>query len=218
MNEYGALPPDPPPVSVIAVPAVCGLVRFTVSDAADMGELGPTNVIGIVRTFPAPSVATTVITLAPVESVRARVQFALLFPEDVPPDAGEPFTVTLAMPLPPEPWSVAVPASVIIDELTVWPDEWLVMVSVGAVVSPAAVRVIERVDVLALPAPSVATTVNVFAPVESDTLRLQFAVPFPDAVPPVAADPLTVTLAMPLPPAPLSVAVPESMMLDVVTL
>jgi hypothetical protein len=91
------------------------------------------------------------------------------------------------------------------------------MLSDGAVVSGATVRLIVRVAVRELPAPSLATTVKVFAPVESDTLRLQFAVLLPDAVPPVAVDPFTLTLVIPLPPAPLSVAVPDNVMLDVVT-
>jgi hypothetical protein len=90
------------------------------------------------------------------------------------------------------------------------------MVSVGTVVS-ADVRLIVRLEVRRFPAPSVATTVNVLEPVESGTLRLQFAVVLPEAVPPVAIAPSTVTLLMPLPPLLLSLAVPASVMLDVVT-
>jgi hypothetical protein len=119
LNEYGVLPPDPPPVSVIEVPTACGLVRFAVSEAIDIGEIGPTSVIVVVRALPAPSVATTVIVLAPGFSVSERLQFALTFPLVVPPDAADPFTVTLAMPLPPMPLSDAVPASVMTLELTV---------------------------------------------------------------------------------------------------
>ncbi len=94
---------------------------------------------------------------------------------------------------------------------------WLVTLSVGAVVSVVDCRVIVSVTVRAFPMVSVATTVNVFAPDESVTLRLQFAVLLPVAVPPVAEAPFTVTLPIPLPPFPLSLAVPDSVMLDVVT-
>jgi hypothetical protein len=173
-------------------------------------------VIELVRALPAPSVAMTVIAFAPVASVTLRLQFAVLLPVAVPPVAALPLTVTLVMPLPPAPLSVAVPLNVMLEVVTVWPLVWLVIASVGAVVSDDP-RVIVIDVVRALPTVSVATTVKVFAPVESDTLRLQFAVLVPDAVPPVAAPPFTVTLWMPLLPAPLSVAVPLNVIVDVVT-
>jgi hypothetical protein len=202
---------------VTVVPGVCGLVRFAVKPALVIGAtgVGATSVIGVVRTLPAPSVAATVITLGPPASVSVQFQYAVLVPDAVPPEAGDPFTVTLRMPLPPIPLSVAVPDIVIVVVLSTWFDVWLEMVSAGTVVS-ADVRLIVRLDVRRLPAPSVATTVNVFEPVESGTLRLQFAVLLPEAVPPVAVAPSTVTLLMPLPPLPLSLAVPASVMLDVV--
>ena len=90
------------------------------------------------------------------------------------------------------------------------------IVSVGAVVSGAVyVTVID--DVRALPAPSVATTVSTLAPLTSVSALLQLAVLLPVAAPPLAATPFTVTPVMPLPPAPLSVAVPLSVMVGVVT-
>jgi hypothetical protein len=217
LNECGAVPPAPAAVNVTGVPDVRGLERFglMLTLRATFG-VGPTSVIGVVRAFPAPSVATTVTTFAPLANVMLRLQFAALFPDALPPDAADPFTVTLVMPLPPAPLSLAVPASVMVAVLTVWPDVWLVMLSVGAVVSGLD-RLIVIVAERGLPAPSVATTVNVFAPVAIATLRLQFAELLPVAEPPVAAAPLTVTPVTPLPPLPLSLAVPASVMLDVAT-
>jgi len=174
-------------------------------------------VTATVRTFPEPSVATAVNTLAPLVSVTLRLQLAVLLPVAVPPFAVAPLTVTLVMPLPPEPLSVAVPDNVMVDALTVWPDVWLVIESPGAVVSVPEPLVTVSVDVRTFPAPSVATTLNVFAPIESETFRLQFAVLLPEAVPPVAVAPFTVTLVIPLLPVPPSLAVPASVMLDVVT-
>jgi hypothetical protein len=93
---------------------------------------------------------------------------------------------------------------------------WLEIVSVGCKVS-APGRLTVMFVVRALPEPSVATTVSTFAPGASVTLRLQFAVELPEDEPPVATEPLTVTRAIPLPPAPLSLAVPASVMPDVLT-
>jgi hypothetical protein len=88
-----------------------------------------------VRLLPSLSVATTVSVLAPDDSETLRLQFAVPLPDAVPPDADEPFTQTPVMPLPPAPLSLAVPASVMLDVVTVWPDVWLVTASAGAVVS-----------------------------------------------------------------------------------
>ena len=79
-------------------------------------------VIGVVRALPAPSVATTVSTFAPADRLTLLLQFAVLLADDVPPVANWPLTVTLAMPLPPDPLSVAVPAKVIVAVPTCWPD------------------------------------------------------------------------------------------------
>src|ERR1019366_4388879 len=64
---------------------------------------------------------------------------------------------------------------------------------------------------------SLATTVIVFAPETSVTVPLQLAVPLPLAVPPLALAPLTVTEEMPLLPTPLSLAVPLTGKLALVT-
>src|SRR5262249_35365408 len=137
-------------------------------------------------------------------------------PDAVPPLAAAPFTVTLAMPLPPVPLSVAVPASTMLGVFTAWPFVWLVIERVGGAVSGCEeVMVIE--DVRALPAPLVAMTVGRLEPPTSVTARRSSAVAAPVAVPPVAAAPFTVTLEMPLLPVPLSVAVPDSVMLAVLT-
>jgi hypothetical protein len=76
-------------------------------------------VIAALREFPAPSVATTVTTLDPSESVTLRLQLAVLLPLDVPPLTVEPFTMMLLMPLPPVPASLAVPLTVIVLVVTV---------------------------------------------------------------------------------------------------
>jgi hypothetical protein len=75
-------------------------------------------------------------TFAPVVSVKDRLQVATPLAVAAPPEAACPFTVTLTMPLPPVPLSVAVPLIVAFAELTVWPDVWLVIANVGATVSP----------------------------------------------------------------------------------
>jgi hypothetical protein len=78
-----------------------------------------TIVIGNVRALPAPSMATTVITFAPLDSVMPRLHLAVLLPLAVPPVAAAPLTVTLVIPLPPEPLSVAVPVNVMLEVATV---------------------------------------------------------------------------------------------------
>jgi hypothetical protein len=101
---------------VTVVPGVRGLVRFAVKPALVIGAtgVGATSVIGVVRTLPAPSVAATVITLGPPASVSVQFQYAVLVPDAVPPEAGDPFRVTLRMPLPPVALSVAVPDIVMV--------------------------------------------------------------------------------------------------------
>src|SRR5215203_7491552 len=69
-------------------------------------------VVDSVRALPAPSVATTVTALRPLASVSTRLQFAEAFPVAVPPLALAPFIVTLLIPLPPLPLSLAVPLKV----------------------------------------------------------------------------------------------------------
>lgn len=203
--------PDTVMLEVVTVCPDVGLVIVT-AGAAESRLI----VICDWRALPLPSVAMTVTTFALAARATLVLQFEVLLPVAVPPAAAIPFTVTLAMPLPPAPLSVAVPASVILAVLTIWLFVWLVIDNVGAVVSGIdTLSVI--VDVLAFPAPSVAITVNRFAPETSVSARLQFAVLLPVAVPPVAATPLTVTFAIPLPPAPLSVAVPESVTFAEVT-
>ena len=64
---------------------------------------------------------------------------------------------------------------------------------------------------------SLAITVIVFAPETSVTVAFQVAVPLPLAVPPVALVPLTVTDETPLLPSPLSLAVPLTAKLALVT-
>jgi hypothetical protein len=72
-----------------------------------------------VRVLPAPSLATTVKVFAPIARLTERLQFAVLLPDAVPPVALVPFTVTLVMPLPPAPLSVAVPLNVMLEVETV---------------------------------------------------------------------------------------------------
>ena len=125
-------------------------------------------VICEVRALPAPSVATTVSTFAPFHSGTLLLQLAVLFPLAVPPVAAEPFTVTEAIPLPPAPLSLAVPANVMLDVDTVCPFEWLVIDSAGAVVSLAppfcTVHVNAR-EVVARPSVTRTVTLNVPADV-----------------------------------------------------
>jgi len=87
------------------------------------------------RVLPAPSAATTLSRLAPATSETLRLQFAVLLPVAVPPVAAAPLTVRLEIPLPPVPLSVADPASMMLDVVTVCPGVWLVMLRLGAVVS-----------------------------------------------------------------------------------
>src|SRR5678815_1833993 len=122
--------------------------------------------IGTDRVLPAPSVAMTVTTLTPVAKLTLRLQFAALLPVAVPPVAAAPLIVTLEIPLPPVPLSVAEPANVMLDVVTVWPGEWLVMVSVGAVVSdvPDGCTVHPN-DRVVVARPSVTNTVTTNVPV-----------------------------------------------------
>jgi hypothetical protein len=122
--------------------------------------------IGTDRVLPAPSVAMTVTTLTPVAKLTLRLQFAALLPVAVPPVAAAPLIVTLEIPLPPLPLSVAEPANVMLDVVTVWPGEWLVMVSVGAVVSdvPDGCTVHPN-DRVVVARPSVTNTVTTNVPV-----------------------------------------------------
>ena len=62
-----------------------------------------------------------------------------------------------------------------------------------------------------------ATTVMVLAPAANVSVLLQLALALPVAVPPVAATPFTITCWIPLFPRPESVAVPDSVILAVVT-
>jgi hypothetical protein len=88
---------------------------FGATDTALTASGAPYVIVVVtVRAFPAPSRATTVIVLAPEESVIARLQFAVVLPDDVPPEAAVPLTVMLVMPLPPAPLSLAVPLSVMV--------------------------------------------------------------------------------------------------------
>src|SRR6266853_2118409 len=64
---------------------------------------------------------------------------------------------------------------------------------------------------------SLATTLTVFTPGVSVIVAVQFAVPEPLAVPPLAPTPLTVTEEMPLFPNPLSLAVPLTVRLALVS-
>src|SRR4026209_2498661 len=61
--------------------------------------------------FPAPSVASTVIVLTPADRVIKRLQLATSLPDAPPPAAATPLTMTLVMPRPPLPLSVASPAT-----------------------------------------------------------------------------------------------------------
>ena len=61
----------------------------------------------------------TVTTLTPVTKLTLRLQFAALLPVAVPPVAAAPLTVTPEIPLPPVPLSVAEPANVMLDVVTV---------------------------------------------------------------------------------------------------
>jgi hypothetical protein len=69
----------------------------------------------------APSRASTVIVLAPITNDTFLLQFAAMLPVAVPPVAAAPLTVTLEIPLPPLPLSVADPLNVMFDVVTVWP-------------------------------------------------------------------------------------------------
>jgi len=89
------------------------------SDGAVVSGVGRLIVMLAVRALPAPSVATTVNVFGPATSATLRLQLALVLPAAVPPVAAAPFTVTLVMPLPPAPLSVAVPASVTFARFTV---------------------------------------------------------------------------------------------------
>ena len=81
------------------------------------------------------SLPTTVIVLAPGLRAIDWLQFAVPLPLAVPPLAAIPFTVTEEMPLFPKPESLAVPATVIGVDVTVWLFVWLVIASAGPVVS-----------------------------------------------------------------------------------
>ena len=109
-------------------------------------------------TFPAVSVATAVIVLAP--STRVTVAVKAL-PDSA---AGWPLTVTLAIP----PVSVAVPVTWSEALVTVWPSVGLVMATAGGVVSPFW-RVTWTVACPTFPAASVAATVIVLAPAVRET-------------------------------------------------
>jgi hypothetical protein len=119
-----------------------------------------TDVLGLL----APSRASTVSVLTPATSETLRLQFAVLLPVAVPPVAAAPLSVRLEIPLPPFTLSVAEPANVMLDVVTVWPEEWLVMVSVGAVVSDVpdgcTVHPNDR-DVVARPSVTNTVTANV---------------------------------------------------------
>src|SRR5215204_3114240 len=114
----------------------------------------------------APSRASTRIVLAPATSETLRLQFAVLLPVAVPPVAAAPLTVRFEIPVPPVPLSVAEPANVMLDVVTVCPELWLVMVSVGAVVSdvPAGCTVHPN-DRVVVARPSVTNKVTTNVPV-----------------------------------------------------
>ena len=81
------------------------------------------------------SFATTVIVFAPALSATDWLQFAVADPAALPPLAPTPLTVTEEMPLLPNPESLAVPATVIGLDVTVWSLVWLVIATLGPVVS-----------------------------------------------------------------------------------
>jgi hypothetical protein len=143
--------------------------------------------------FPAVSVATAVIVLAP--STRVTVAVKAL-PDSA---AGWPLTVTLAIP----PASVAVPVTWSETLVTVCPSVGLEMATAGGVVSPFW-RVAWTVACPSFPAASVAATVIVLAPAVRGTEAVK--------APPESGTtwPLTVTLAMAL----ASVTVPMTWMGD----
>ena len=85
--------------------------------------------------FGLPSFAVTVIVFAPGFRLTDWLQFAVPNPLAVPPLAAIPFTVTDEMPLLPRPESLAVPATVIGVDVTVWLFVGLAIVNVGPKVS-----------------------------------------------------------------------------------
>ena len=119
MYWYGVTPPEAEAVSTMAAPLDRGLERLPVNVTPVTGASARLTVICEDRALPAPSVATTVSTFAPMDRVTFRLQVAELLPLAVPPVAADPLTVTLVMPLPPAPLSVAVPANAMLEVVTV---------------------------------------------------------------------------------------------------
>jgi hypothetical protein len=114
-------PPDPLAVKVMAVPVGRGLGSVLVNVTPVTGATARLIVICEALRLLAPSRASTVIVLAPITNETFLLQFAAMLPVAVPPVAAAPLTVTLEIPLPPLPLSVADPLNVMFDVVTVWP-------------------------------------------------------------------------------------------------
>ena len=77
------------------------------------------------------SLATMVNVFVPSVRVTERLQLAVPVPDAVSPLARTPLIVTDEMPLSPRAESLAVPATVIELDVTVWPLVWVVIVNCG---------------------------------------------------------------------------------------
>jgi hypothetical protein len=99
-----------------AADPLAGVTDTTLGTAVTVPRV---TMIDDVRVLLAPSFATTVSVFAPLTKLTERLQFAVLLPVAVPPVALLPLTVTLVMPLPPAPLSVAVPLNVMLEVETV---------------------------------------------------------------------------------------------------